>query len=168
MFCVKCHARSIFFIIIINNIIVDHHHQLRIYTIHKSLFHSIIIWFIISTLSPINLQPTTTTTTTTLNQLIPTRNTLENQSKHDSVFASVSVSRYCSCSRSVSVCGMRVYRVRTRLRRHRLPAQRGVRHHQRLVQLQSARRQGLRQLSDLQAQERLRQQPGEPLLVVVG
>lgn len=161
MFCVKCHARSIFIIIIMNNIIVDHHHQLRIYTIHKSLFHSIIIWFIISTLSPINLQPTTTTTTT-LNQLIPTRNTLENQSKHDSV------SRYCSCSRSVSVCGMRVYRVRTRLRRHRLPAQRGVRHHQRLVQLQSARRQGLRQLSDLQAQERLRQQPGEPLLVVVG
>lgn len=167
MFCVKCHARSIFFIIM-NNIIVDHHHQLRIYTIHKSFFHSIIIWFIISTLSPINLQPTTTTTTTTLNQLIPTRNTLENQSTHDSVFASVSVSRYCSCSRSVSVCGMRVYRVRTRLRRHRLPAQRGVRHHQRLVQLQSARRQGLRQLSDLQAQERLRQQPGEPLLVVVG
>lgn len=112
-------------------------------------------------------QPTTTTTTT-LNQLIPTRNTLENQSKHDSVFASVSVSRYCSRSVSVSVCGMRVYRVRTRLRRHRLPAQRGVRHHQRLVQLQSARRQGLRQLSDLQAQERLRQQPGESLLVVVG
>lgn len=167
MFCVKCHARSIFFIIIMNNIIVDHHHQLRIYTIHKSFLYSIIIWFIISTLSPINLQPTTTTTTT-LNQLIPTRNTLENQSKHDSVFASVSVSRYCSCSRSVSVCGMRVYRVRTRLRRHRLPAQRGVRHHQRLVQLQSARRQGLRQLSDLQAQERLRQQPGESLLVVVG
>lgn len=58
------------------------------------------------------------------------------------------------------------YRVRTRLRRHRLPAQRGVRHHQRLVQLQPARRQGLRQLSDLQAQERLQQQPGESLLVV--
>lgn len=150
MFCVKCHARSIY-IIIINNI-VDHHHQLRIYTIHISLFHSIIILFIISTLSPINLQQ---------QQIHWT-----NWSQHET---HLKTNRNTTPSLPPSLspaCVWDAYRVRTRLRRHRLPAQRGVRHHQRLVQLQSARRQGLWQLSDLQAQERLQQQPGESLLVV--
>lgn len=52
-------------------------------------------------------------------------------------------------------------RVRPWMRGHRLPAHRGVHHNQRLVQLQPARRQGLRQLSHLQAalrRRRIRQQ----------
>jgi len=56
------------------------------------------------------------------------------------------------------------------MRGHWLPAHRGVRHHQRLVQLQPAWRQGLRQLSHLQTALRrriirLEQQPqlGSPL-----
>lgn len=169
MFCVKCHARSIY-IIIINNIVDHHHHQLRIYTIHKSLFHSIIIWFIISTLSPINLQQQQqqlhwTNWSQHETHLKTNRNTTPSLPPSPSPSLSPSPSPVCAPAPAPSPV-WDAYRVRTRLRRHRLPAQRGVRHHQRLVQLQSARRQGLRQLSDLQAQERLQQQPGESLLAV--
>lgn len=160
MFCVKCHARSIY-IIIINNIVDHHHHQLRIYTIHKSLFHSIIIWFIISTLSPINLQQQQQLHWTNWSQ----HETHLKTNRNTTPSLPPSPSPVCAPAPVPSPV-WDAYRVRTRLRRHRLPAQRGVRHHQRLVQLQSARRQGLRQLSDLQAQERLQQQPGESLLAV--
>lgn len=127
----------------------------RLNTIHNwSLFHSIIILFIIFNLFP-----------------DPTPKNKQNKHAKQTHETQLRLGLSCSHSplpapRSCSCVWECAYRVWTRLCRHRLPAQRGVRHHQRLVQLQSARWQGLRQLSDLQAQERLWEQPGQSLLVV--
>lgn len=139
--------------------IVDHRHQRS-----HQYDPQILVPFDYNLIYYFNLYYPIHKTNTTKQNLLPTRNTHEFTTETRLRLGLVSRIRTYSCSRSCPVWD--AYRVWTRLRRHRLPAHRGVRHHQRLVQLQSARRQGLRQLSDLQAQERLQQQPGESLLVV--